>query len=240
LKKKLTATETLPGESPIDESPAPSVMHGIALSTVELKKIYAYSRPMELRKKQILYFQGDGDDRLYILMEGAVKLTKVTNDGREYIMDIIGENSVFEQILDFETPGNDTAVVMEDGLVNVLDSKGHERLSNKAPQLSARLKRIIYLRRERRERKTLDLLNRTVEQRLAKVFISLREDFGVPRNGGFLLKAELTHHDLAGLIASTRETVTLKLNKLIKDNLIEYEGKYILVRSLREIRGLAN
>jgi CRP-like cAMP-binding protein len=155
-------------------------------------------------------------------------------------MDIIGENSVFGQILDFETAGNDTAVVMEDGLVNVLDSKGHEQLSNKAPQLSARLKRIIYFRRARRERKILALLNRTVEQRLAKVFINLNEDIGVPRNGGFLLKAELTHRDFAGLIASTRETVTLKLNKLIKDNLIEYEGKYILVRSLREIIGLAN
>jgi CRP/FNR family transcriptional regulator len=240
LNKKFTATETLPGESPKDESPETFVMHGIVLSTVERKKIYAYSRPIELRKNQILYFQGDGDDRLYILMEGTVKLTQITNDGSEYIMDIIGENSVFGQILDFETAGNDTAVVMEDGLVNVLDSKGHEQLSNKAPQLSARLKRIIYFRRARRERKILALLNRTVEQRLAKVFINLNEDIGVPRNGGFLLKAELTHRDFAGLIASTRETVTLKLNKLIKDNLIEYEGKYILVRSLREIIGLAN
>ncbi len=239
LNGNLTFGAMLPDESSKGESPTSSILRDIALSNEERKQIYAYSSPMELKKKQILYFQGDCDDRLYVLMKGVVKLTKFMHDGREYIMDIMGENSAFGQIPEFETVGGDTAVAMEDGLVHILDSRGYKQLSKNEPQLSARLRRTICFRRERRERKLIDLLSCTVEQRLAKVFINLCEDFGVCRNGGYLLKAGLTHSDFADLIASTRETVTVKLNKFIREKRIEYEGRYILIKSFREISSLA-
>ena len=98
---------------------------------------------------------------------------------------------------------------------------------------------MIGLRRWKLENKLLDLLYSTVEQRLAKTFLNLLDDFGVPHDSGYLLKIKLTHHDLADLIASTRETVTTALNKLKELSLVEYEGKYLILKSMEQLREIA-
>jgi CRP/FNR family cyclic AMP-dependent transcriptional regulator len=53
------------------------------------------------------------------------------------------------------------------------------------------------------------------------------------------LKIKLTHKDFADLIASTRETVTATLNKLKNEGLIDFEGKYLVIKQFEKIRSLA-
>ncbi len=95
------------------------------------------------------------------------------------------------------------------------------------------------LKHRKIESKLLELIFCTVEQRLAKTFLNLLDDFGVPDNGGYLLKIKLTHKDYADLIGSTRETVTTTLNGLKNEGLIDFKGKYVLIQSMEKIRALA-
>jgi CRP-like cAMP-binding protein len=50
------------------------------------------------------------------------------------------------------------------------------------------------------------------------------------------LKIKLTHQDFSDLIASTRETVTTVLNKFKNEGMIDYEGKYVVIRSLEGLK----
>ncbi|MBI4686891.1 MAG: winged helix-turn-helix domain-containing protein [Nitrospirae bacterium] len=74
---------------------------------------------------------------------------------------------------------------------------------------------------------------------MAKTLLNLLDDFGVPYKGGYLLKIKLTHKDYAGLIASTRETVTTAFNKLKNESIIDFEGKYVVIKSMDKLKLLA-
>jgi CRP-like cAMP-binding protein len=193
----------------------------------------------EVKKKETLYFQGAPDDTIYILKKGAVKLSKHTPQGREIILDILSGGSVFGEMSAAEPHEKDeSAVVVEDGLICTMSRANFDRLLQMVPGLAVKLTKMQGLKRWKIENKLLDLLYRTVEQRLAKTLTSLLEDFGVPHGEGYLLKIKLTHQDFADLIASTRETVTATLNRMKSEGLIDFEGKYVALLRPERVRVL--
>ena len=200
-----------------------------------------YSSMKEIAKGDILYMQGAADKNVYLLKKGAVKITKLTPQGNEMILDIFSGGSMFGEMSVIDPQERDeSAVVVEDGLLCIMKKEDFERLVEMVPGLAIRLSKMIGLKRWKIENKLLDLLYRTVEQRLAKTFLNLLEDFGVPHKNGYLLQIRLTHKDYADLIASTRETVTATLNKMKNDGLIDFEDKYIVIKSQERLSALTS
>jgi CRP/FNR family cyclic AMP-dependent transcriptional regulator len=206
----------------------------------EIKMIDRYSSMREVKKGDALYLQGSDDDNFYILKKGAVKITKLTPRGNEIILDIVAGGTIFGEMAVIDPRERDeSAVVLEDGLLCIMKKADFDRLIQIVPGLSVRMTKMIGLKRWKIENKLLDLLQRTVEQRLAKTFLNLLDDFGVPQGNGFLLKIKLTHKDYADLIASTRETVTVALNKMKNEGMIDFDGKYLVITAVAKITKLA-
>lgn len=206
----------------------------------EYKLLDQYMSMREIKRGEVLYLQGAMDRSFYILKKGAVKITKLTPQGNEIILDLFSRGTVFGEMKVMEPRERDeSAVVVENGLVCNLKKEDYDRLVQMVPGLAVRINKMIGLKRWKIENRLVDLLYRTVEQRLAKTFLNLLEDFGVPHEKGYLLKIKLTHKDYADLIASTRETVTATLNKLKNEGLIEFKDKYIVILSLGRIEDLA-
>jgi CRP/FNR family cyclic AMP-dependent transcriptional regulator len=198
----------------------------------------AAMRPV--KKGEVLYFQGATDKKFYMLKKGAVKITKLTPHGDEIILDIFSGVTLFGEIGVLNPQERDeSAIVVEDGLICTMTKEDFERLVQMIPGLVIKMTKLIGLRRWKIENKLLDLLYRTVEQRLAKTFLNLLDDFSIPHGNGYLLKIKLTHKDFADLIASTRETVTATLNKLKNEGLIDFEGKYLVIKQFEKIKSLA-
>jgi CRP/FNR family cyclic AMP-dependent transcriptional regulator len=211
------------------------------MRTEEYKLIDQYSSMKEVAKGDILYLQGASDKNVYLLKKGAVKITKLTPQGNEIILDIFSGGSMFGEMSVIDPQERDeSAVVVENGLLCIMKKEDFERLIQMVPGLAIRLSKMIGLKRWKIENKLLDLLYRTVEQRLARTFLNLLEDFGVPHKNGYLLQIRLTHKDYADLIASTRETVTATLNKMKNDGLIDFEDKYIVIKSQERLSALAS
>lgn len=198
-----------------------------------------YADMRAIKKGEVLYLQGSSDKNIYILKKGAVKITKLTPQGKEMILDIFKGGSIFGEMTYAEPQERDeSAEVIEDGLICTMKKENFDKLLDMVPGLAIRLTKMIGLRRWKIENKLLDLLYSTVEQRLAKTLLNLLDDFGVPHNNGYLLKIKLTHKDFADLIASTRETVTASLNKIKEEGIIDYEGKYIIINRPDKLRAL--
>ena len=207
----------------------------------EYKLLDRYSSMREVKRGEVLYLQGATDKGFYILKKGAVKITKLTPQGNELILDIFSGGTVFGEMMVLEPRERDeSAVVVEDGLICILKKEDFDRLVQMVPGLAVRMNKMIGLKRWKIENRLINLLYRTVEQRLARTFLNLLDDFGVPRDGGYLLKIKLTHKDYADLVASTRETVTATLNKMKHEGLIDFEGKYIVIKSQDKIADLAS
>ncbi len=210
------------------------------LSDEEVRMIDRHSIMQQIRRGQAIYLQGSPARNVYILKKGVVKINRLTSQGKEIILDIISEGSIFgEMSLAESDEMNESAEAIEDGLICAMKAADFERLIQKMPTLSMRVTRMIGFRRYRVENKLVDLLFRTVEQRFAKTLLSLVDDFGIPHADGFLLKIRLTHKDYAALIASTRETVTAAVNSLKSKGLIGIEDKYLVIRSLDGVRAIA-
>jgi len=106
--------------------------------------------------------------------KGAVKITKLTPQGNEIILDIFSGGTVFGEIADMEPrERNESAIVVENGLICIMTKENFDRLVQVVPGLSVRMTRMIGLKRWKIENKLLDLLYRTVEQRLAMTFLNL-------------------------------------------------------------------
>jgi len=206
----------------------------------EYRMIDQHSHMREVKKGEALYLQGSSDRNFYILKSGAVKITKLTPQGNEIILDIFSGGTVFGELPEIG-PGerDESAIVLEDALLCVMNRSEFDQLLQMMPGLGVRINKITGLKRLKIENKLIDLLYRTVEQRLARTFLNLVEDFGVPREDGHLLKIKLTHKDYADLIASTRETVTATLGRMKSDGLIDFEDKYIVVRSRERLAQIA-
>ncbi len=206
----------------------------------EYKIIDENSTIREIKKGDNLYLQGTSDRNVYFLKKGAVKITKLTPQGKIIILDIVKGGTLFGEMGLVESHERDeTAEVIENGLMCTMSRENFDKLLKIVPGLSVRITKMMGLRRWKIENKLLDLLYSNVEQRLARTILNLLDDFGTPQNGGFLIKIKLTHQDIADLIASTRETVTATLNRLKGEDIIDNEGKYIIVKDTNKLKRIA-
>ncbi len=194
----------------------------------------------EIKKGDILYLQGTSDRNVYFIKKGAVKITKLTPHGKTIILDIIKGGTLLGEMGIVESHERDeTAEVIEDGLMCSMSRGNFDTLLKVVPGLSIRITKMMGLRRWKIENKLLDLLYSNVEQRLVRTILNLLDDFGTPQNGGFIIKIKLTHQDIADLIASTRETVTATLNHLKSQGVIDTEGKFIVVKNVDKLKSIA-
>lgn len=214
-----------------------------ALRTLPEKEkllIDEYSRMSTINKGDVLYMQGASDKRLYLLKKGAVKITRFTPEGKEVILDIIKEGSLFGEMAVVDQHERDeSAIVVDDGLICALPVKDFEKMVEMIPGLSITITKTLGERKRRLENKLVDLTFCTVEQRLAKTLLHLVESFGVPQKDGYKLDLKLTHKDYADLIASTRETITVTFHKLKNEGLIGMEGKHVVVSSKERMKTFA-
>jgi len=210
------------------------------LNDEEIRMIEQHTLMREIKKGEALYFEGASDHNIYILKKGTVKVTKITPHGREIILDIFKEGSIFGEMAFFESEErNESAEALEDGVLCIMRKGDFDQMVQRMPGLSIKIMKMIGFRRCKIENKLLDLLFRTVEQRLAKTLLGLCDEFGVFHNDRYLIKIRLTHKDYAALVASTRETVTATFNKLREEGVIDFEGKYVVIKSLERVRGIA-
>jgi CRP-like cAMP-binding protein len=100
------------------------------MRTEEYKMIDRYSIMKEVAKKNILYLQGAPDKNVYLLKKGAVKITKLTPQGNETILDKYSGGSMFGEMFVIDPQErDDSAVVMEDTLLCIMKKEGLERLA---------------------------------------------------------------------------------------------------------------
>ena len=100
-----------------------------------------------------------------------------------------------------------------------------------SPQVSLGVTKLMGMRRRRVERRLKSLLFRSNRERLIHLLLELAEKYGQPCAEGLRIGIKLSHQDLASIIGSTRETVTVVLGELQTErNVIIKRRQIILAR----------
>ena len=192
-----------------------------------------------VRKNEILYFSHDSEQRLYTIKSGTLKIVRVDMEGNETVKEVLRSGDLFGQYtFDEMTDENqdEFAVAISDKVV-ICSFKidDFEEILNKNPQLAVRYTKLVGFKIKRITNSYSNLMFKDVKTRFA-LFIkdwAMREGKGVDKD--ITVKNYLTHNDIAGLICSTRQTVTLLFNEFKNAGLIDYDRSEIIVHDVKKL-----
>ena len=108
-------------------------------------------------------------------------------------------------------------------------------LVERNPQLALGVTKLLGVRRRRIERRLKYLLFRSNRDRLIHLLLELAEDYGTQSEAGIELKVKLSHQDLASIIGSTRETVTVTLGQLQSEGLIKVGRRKLALTNVNRL-----
>lgn len=191
-----------------------------------------------VKKQEILYFSHDQEQRLYTIKSGTLKIIRVDSDGNETVKEILRSGDLFGQYTfdDTEEIEDEYAVAVTDKVVMCsfkLDD--FEEILKRNPQLAIRYTKLVGFKIKRISNRYANLMFKDVKTRFG-LFLkdwALREGNGATTN--IMVKNYLTHNDIAGLICSTRQTVTLLFNEFKNAGLIDYSRSEITVNDVNKL-----
>jgi CRP/FNR family transcriptional regulator, cyclic AMP receptor protein len=187
--------------------------------------------PLFIRKKQVAYRPGDPSDSIFIIRSGRIKISKITEDGREIILNLLKTGDVFGEMAFLEDSPRDTfAEALDDTNLYVLKKPELLQLIKRRPAITYRLAKVIGERRREAEKNMENFLYKGVRERLANILLRLSNDYGIKDSRGKMLRIKITHQDLANLIGSSRETVSLTLGDFRREGYIDINERKIIIR----------
>jgi CRP/FNR family cyclic AMP-dependent transcriptional regulator len=192
------------------------------------------------RARQVVYLPGDRAAGIHFLANGRVKISKVTRDGKELTLayraagDFFGETCLLdgrprEEMVEAMEPCT-TVEVTQEALDDVL--KNHV-------EVSYLFVRTLITRRRDLETKVEQLIFKDVGSKLAELLLRLGAEHGVENKKGLILGLKITHQEMANLIGSTRETVSLTLSQFKRKGYIATEGRKVILADSEGLRALA-
>jgi len=208
------------------------------LSQEELEDINRKTRMKTAKKGQFIYFPKDPSRVLFFLKKGRVKLGSYSESGKEIIKIVLYPGEIFgEMAITGETNRKDFAIALDEGTrmctINVVE---FQEILNANPSLSMKMTKKIGERLRNVERKLEDLLFKDARTRVINFMKEMANQYGKQIGTETLVKHNLTHQEIAGLTATSRQTVTTVLSDLKEKDIIYVERNRFLIRSLEELR----
>jgi len=183
----------------------------------------------EYHKDQIVFSQGDPADAVFYVERGEVKVTVVSEQGKEAVVAMLGTNDFFgEGCLAGQAQRIATVATMTDSVIVRLEKAAIVRVIHREPAFSGMFIAHLLARAIRVEADLVDQLFNSSEKRLARLLLLLA-NFGKDEKPEPIL-AKISQETLADMIGTTRSRVSFFMNKFRKLGLIDYNGS-IEVRS---------
>jgi CRP/FNR family transcriptional regulator, cyclic AMP receptor protein len=194
----------------------------------------------EIRRRQVIYLPGDPGVAVYLVNGGRVKVSKVTRDGKELTLSYRVPGEIFGEtcLIDGE-PREEMAEAMENALVTEIERGMYDELLRTQASLGYRMTKILAQRRREIEAKIENLVFKDVNAKLAELLLRFADEYGVEDARGTLVALKITHQEMANLIGSTRETVSLTLAQFKKRALIQSEGRKVIISDREGLKALA-
>lgn len=188
------------------------------------------SATMEYRKGQIIYSPEQPSTSIYLIATGKVKLSQIAEDGSEILLEIILPDELFGEsaFVNSRRRGEQTTA-LENTQLMIWPISAMEDLVTKRPRLAVSLLQIFAQRTIDFARLIESLSVDNIERRLARSLIRFSERLGTPEGDGSVRMMPFTHEVLARHIGTSREVVTLYMNRFRKQGYLRYSRQGIVL-----------
>ncbi len=192
----------------------------------ELEQISSIVSLKTFLKNETILIEEDTNEFMYIILLGRVKVTSMTDEGKETVLAIHNEGDFFGEmsLIDGSTSPA-TVVATEKSLVAIVSRNNFYSLLYSQRKILEKLLH-IFCQRLRESWKKIHILSlKNAHERLKHLFITLSEDHGRETKDGVLLDIKLTHQDIADMAGLTRESVTRVIDRWKREGAISMVNK---------------
>ena len=177
-----------------------------------------------------IFLEDSDGEQCFFVLEGSVKVTRLSKDGREVILAMLNEGDFFGEmsLLDGESRSANV-IALEKTKVLTLDRNDFIEVVNDYPQIAVQLLKELARRLRKSDRQIASLSLSDAEKRIALCIIRFADEQGVIQNGKVSIPKTPIQQDIANMAGTSRETVSRALGLLEKEDLIERNGRELII-----------
>lgn len=195
-----------------------------------LQKIEQIGSRKSYQKNEVVLMEEDAGTALFVIVNGKVKVSRASNDGREVILTILAESDFFGEmaILDGLTRSA-TCTAIDDSELFLIQRNDFLNLLREYPEISIALLQELTSRLRVADMKIKALSLKDAEGKVATVVLQLADDIGKIKQGKVEIEKLPLQQDLANMAGTSRETISRTLHAFAKKGLIELEGSKLRI-----------
>ncbi|WP_243292764.1 Crp/Fnr family transcriptional regulator [Bacillus sp. FJAT-47783] len=201
------------------------------LSPKEIKEIERHLYFRQYKKGQMLFFEGDPRERIYVIVRGYIRLERTNSNGSTRFDTLLKPTNFFPyEGLFYDEAYSYSAEAFTDVEVLYLPTYYMEEIIKKNKKLLLHLVKCLTDKMVMLEHRLQSITNSHASQRVVQIIGYLAEDLGEKQEEGILIPCPITIIETAKLTGTTRETVSHVLKKLKKEGKLESNEKRLFLK----------
>ena len=209
------------------------------LSENTLEQISKLGMRKSFTKDSVVLFEHETGSALFVIVQGKLKVSRVSDDGKEVILTILSESDFFGEmaILDgLARSANVTA--MEDSELFIIQRNEFLDLLQSHPEIAIALLQELTQRLRSADMKIKSLSLKDAEGKVATVILQLADDIGKIKQGTVEIEKLPFQHDLANMAGTSRETISRTLHSFAKKGMVELDGSKLKIINYEKFKEL--
>ena len=205
------------------------------LSKSDLTKISDRMTHRKFTKNQMILLEDDLGQTFFVIATGSVKITRLSDDGREVILAMLGEADFFGEMSLLDGDGRSANVVaLEASEVLTLARNEFLGILEQYPKISISLLEELTNRLRKSDQQIESLSLSDVEQRIGITLIRLAEELGTIKQGSVKIKNLPFQQDIANMAGTSRETVSRTFKLLEEKGLLSRQGRQLVIYNFNQ------
>ena len=205
------------------------------LSKSDLTKISDRMTHRKFTKNQMILLEDDLGQTFFVIATGSVKITRLSDDGREVILAMLGEADFFGEMSLLDGDGRSANVVaLESSEVLTLARNEFLDILEQYPKISISLLEELTNRLRKSDQQIESLSLSDVEQRIGITLIRLAEELGTIKQGSVKIKNLPFQQDIANMAGTSRETVSRTFKLLEEKGLLSRQGRQLVIYNFNQ------
>lgn len=214
------------------------------LSESDKKIILDQCQRRQVRKRQVIVHQGDSGRDMYIIVSGRLRVSALSDEGKEISFVVLGENEYFGELSLLDgRKRSATVTAVADSELLVLTHQQYQNLLTNSPQTATRLLTRIALLLADRLRATdslyQDVVFLDVSARLAKFLLSASVEPDDVTSSIRIVDVKLSQYELGTLVNASRESVNKQLRDWESRDILNIDNGRIILRDIDALQSLA-
>jgi len=207
------------------------------LSDSDLNRIASNMVSRDYEKGQMILLEESTGETFFIMTSGTVKVTRLSDDGREVILALLGESDFFGEMSLLDGEGRSANIVAnEDAEVMTLSRRDFLECLETYPKIAISLLEELAVRLRKSDQQIESLSLSDSEQRIGITLIRLAEERGTIKRGDVTVQNLPYQQDIANMAGTSRETVSRTLKLLEDKKLVKRNGGDIAIFNFNTFR----